>query len=80
MNGHTHIHRPTGSSEGGRRPAELAPIEAIWSGGVETVLIFGIDRVRRSVTNLFTLITVAKDGGAAAVRRDQDKYGRASWC
>ena len=68
MDGHTNIHRPTGSSKEDRRPGDLALIEAIWSGGVETVLIFGIDRVRRSVTDLVTFITVAKDGGAAAVR------------
>ena len=43
-----------------RRPGELALINAIRSGGLEKVLIFGIDRVGRTLADLVTFMEVCR--------------------
>ena len=48
-----------------RRPGELALIDAIRSGDVGRVLIFGIDRVGRSLTDLVTFMEVCRTAGVS---------------
>ena len=48
-----------------RRPAELALIEAIRSGGVEKVLFFGIVRVGRSLADLVTFMEACRTAGVS---------------
>jgi DNA invertase Pin-like site-specific DNA recombinase len=48
-----------------RRPSELALIGAIRSGDVEKVLIFGIDRVGRSLADLVTFMEVCRTAGVS---------------
>ena len=60
----TFIDRPAAVKKD-RRPGELALIEAIRSGGVEKVLIFGIDRVGRSLTDLVTFMEVCRTAGVS---------------
>jgi DNA invertase Pin-like site-specific DNA recombinase len=48
-----------------RRPGELALIDAIRSGRVEKVLIFGIDRVGRSLTDLVNFMEVCRTAGVS---------------
>ena len=60
----TFIDRPAAVKKD-RRPGELALIEAIRSGGVEKVLIFGIDRVGRSLADLVTFMEVCRTAGVS---------------
>jgi DNA invertase Pin-like site-specific DNA recombinase len=46
-----------------RRPGEMALIEAIRSGGVEKVLIHGIDRIGRSLVDLVSFLEMCGTGG-----------------
>jgi DNA invertase Pin-like site-specific DNA recombinase len=48
-----------------RRPGELALIDAIRSGGVEKVLISGIDRIGRSLVDLITFMEVCRTAGVS---------------
>jgi DNA invertase Pin-like site-specific DNA recombinase len=48
-----------------RRPSELALIEAIRSGVVDKVLIFGIDRVGRTLADLVTFMEVCRTAGVS---------------
>jgi DNA invertase Pin-like site-specific DNA recombinase len=61
---HTFIDRPAAVRKD-RRPGELALIEAIRSGVVEKVLISGIDRVGRSLTDLVTFMEVCRTAGVS---------------
>jgi DNA invertase Pin-like site-specific DNA recombinase len=60
----TFIDRPAAVKKD-RRPGELALIEAIRSGGLEKVLIFGIDRVGRSLADLITFMEVCRTAGVS---------------
>jgi DNA invertase Pin-like site-specific DNA recombinase len=48
-----------------RRPSELALIDAIRSGGVQKVLISGIDRVGRTLADLVTFMEVCRTAGVS---------------
>jgi DNA invertase Pin-like site-specific DNA recombinase len=48
-----------------RRPGEVALIQAIRSGGVEKVLIFGIDRVGRSLVDLVGFMEACRTAGVS---------------
>jgi DNA invertase Pin-like site-specific DNA recombinase len=48
-----------------RRPGEMAVIDAIRSGSLEKVLIFGIDRVGRSLTDLVNFMEVCRTAGVS---------------
>jgi DNA invertase Pin-like site-specific DNA recombinase len=60
----TFIDRPAAVKKD-RRPGELALIEAIRSGGVEKILIYGIDRVGRTLTDLVTFMEVCRMAGVS---------------
>jgi DNA invertase Pin-like site-specific DNA recombinase len=48
-----------------RRPSELALIDAIRSGGVEKVLVSGIDRIGRTLADLVTFMEVCRMAGVS---------------
>jgi DNA invertase Pin-like site-specific DNA recombinase len=48
-----------------RRPAEMALVGAIRSGGVDKVLIFGIDRVGRTLVDLIVFMEVCRTAGVS---------------
>jgi DNA invertase Pin-like site-specific DNA recombinase len=48
-----------------RRPSELALIDAIRSGGVQKILISGIDRVGRTLADLVTFMEVCRTAGVS---------------
>jgi DNA invertase Pin-like site-specific DNA recombinase len=48
-----------------RRPGEVALIDAVRSGGVQKVLIFGIDRVGRTLVDLITFMEVCRAAGVS---------------
>jgi DNA invertase Pin-like site-specific DNA recombinase len=48
-----------------RRPSELALLDVIRSGGVDKVLIFGIDRVGRTLADLITFMEVCRAAGVS---------------
>jgi DNA invertase Pin-like site-specific DNA recombinase len=54
--------RPTAAKKD-RRTGEMALIEAIRSGGVEKVLIYGIDRIGRSLVDLVAFLEMCRTGG-----------------
>jgi DNA invertase Pin-like site-specific DNA recombinase len=48
-----------------RRPSEVALIDAVRSGGADKVLIFGIDRVGRSLADLVTFMEACRTAGVS---------------
>jgi DNA invertase Pin-like site-specific DNA recombinase len=48
-----------------RRPAEMALIEAIRSGTIDRVLVFGIDRIGRSLIDLISFMEVCRTAGVS---------------
>jgi DNA invertase Pin-like site-specific DNA recombinase len=54
-----------------RRAGEVALLDAIRSGGVDKVLIFGIDRVGRSLTDLVTFMEVCRTAGVSLWLNEQ---------
>jgi DNA invertase Pin-like site-specific DNA recombinase len=48
-----------------RRPAEMALTNAIRSGTIDRVLVFGIDRIGRSLADLVTFMEVCRTAGVS---------------
>jgi DNA invertase Pin-like site-specific DNA recombinase len=48
-----------------RRPSELALIDAIRSGTIDRVLVFGIDRIGGTLTDLITFMEVCRAAGVS---------------
>ncbi|MGA7244193.1 MAG: recombinase family protein, partial [Terracidiphilus sp.] len=59
------IDRPTTKKGRDWRPGQTALIEAIRSGSVERVMLYGIDRVGRTVAELVGFIEVCRSRGVA---------------
>jgi len=59
------IDRPTSARKGReRRPGEAALLDAIRRGEVQKVMMLGLDRVGRSLTELVAFVEVCRVGGA----------------
>ena len=67
------IDRPiTRRKQHGRRPGQMALLEAIGSGGVQKVLMWSIDRLGRSLADLVTCMNVCRARGVGLYLHEQN--------
>ena len=72
------IDRPTTKKGRDWRPGQTALIEAIRSGSVERVMLYGIDRVGRTVAELVGFIEVCRSRGVALHSHSEFGHGESN--
>ena|ERR1700728_1625268 len=69
---HAYSDRPTSVRKGqDRRPGEMALLDAIRSGAIDRVLVWSIDRIGKSLTDLIAFMETCRTAGIAVFLHEQ---------